>query len=134
LLQTIAKPETLQALSSMAMGALGKPNVSVGGTSVPVAAFGNLLSTLLKSAETEYAEAIANAEGDGTPAYMRDYSGQAVADPAVALNRAVALYQLLQSPVSEGAEEGDAAEVEMDEMQREYDEIELMEVYEAEDA
>jgi hypothetical protein len=143
LLQTITKPETVQALSSMAMGALGKPNVSVGGTSVPVGAFGNLLSTLLGKAQSEYAEAIANAEGDGTPGYMKDYSGQAVADPAVPLNRAVALYQLLQSSgrqseqdAAEADDEADAevAEQEMDALQAEYDEMELAEVYDSEEA
>jgi hypothetical protein len=143
LLQTITKPETVQALTSMAMGAMGKPNVSVGGTSVPVSAFGNLLSTLLGKAQSEYAESIANAEGDGTPGYMKDYSGQAVADPAVPLNRAVALYQLLQTAgrqseqdAAEADDEADAeaAEQEMDALQAEYDEMELAEVYDSEDA
>src|ERR1700691_4193950 len=109
LLQTITKPETVQALTSMAMGAMGKQNVSVGGTSVPVGAFGNLLTTLLGKAQSEYAEAMANAEGDGTPGYMKDYSGQAVSDPAVPLNRAVALYQLLQA-AGRQSEQDDAAE------------------------
>jgi hypothetical protein len=143
LLQTITKPETVQALTSMAMGAMGKQNVSVGGTSVPVGAFGNLLTTLLGKAQSEYAEAMANAEGDGTPGYMKDYSGQAVSDPAVPLNRAVALYQLLQAAgrqseqeEAEGDAEADAeaADQEMDALQAEYDEMELAEVYDSEDA
>ncbi len=143
LLQTITKPETVQALSSMAMGAMGKPNVSVGGTQVPVSAFGNLLTTLLGKAQSEYAEAMASAEGDGTPGYMKDYSGQAVADPAVPLNRAVALYQLLQTAsrqseadAAEADDEADAeaADQEMDALQAEYDEMELAEVYDSEEA
>lgn len=143
LLQTITKPETMQALTSMAMGAMGKQNVSVGGTPVPVSAFGNLLTTLLGKAQSEYAEAMANAEGDGTPGYMKDYSGQAVSDPAVPLNRAVALYQLLQTAsrqseqdAAEADDEADAeaADQEMDALQAEYDEMELAEVYDSEDA
>jgi hypothetical protein len=141
LLQTITKPETIQALGSMAMGAMGKPNVSVGGSSVPVGAFGTLLKSLIGQAETQYAEAIAAAEGDGTPAYMRDFSGQAVSDPAVPLNRAIALYQLLQATgrpserhEDEGLSEADAAELDMEAIQAEYDAIELAEVYDSEEA
>lgn len=143
LLQTITKPETMQALGSMAMGALGKPNVQVGGAAVPVGAFGTLLKALIGQAELEYSEALAAAEGDGTPSYMKDFSGQPVADPAVPLNRAIALYQLLQAsapPPSEldaaeaDAAEADAAELDMEAMQAEYDEMELAEIYESEEA
>jgi hypothetical protein len=141
LLQTITKPETIQALGSMAMGAMGKPNVSVGGASVPVGAFGTLLKSLIGQAETQYAEAIAAAEGDGTPAYMRDFSGQAVSDPAVPLNRAIALYQLLQATgrpserhEDEGLSEVYAAELDMEAIQAEYDAMELAEVYDSEEA
>jgi hypothetical protein len=143
LLQTITKPETLQALGSMAMGALGRPNVQVGGTSVPVGAFGTLLKTLIGQAEAEYSQALSAAEGDGTPSYMKDFSGQPVADPAVPLNRAIALYQLLQAsaPPSElevaeaeaDAAEVEAAELDIEAMQAEYDEMELLEVYESEE-
>jgi hypothetical protein len=141
LLQTITKPETMQALASMAMGAMGKPNIPVGGTSVPVGAFGNLLKMLTGRVEAEYAEAMARSEGDGTPGYMRDFSGQAVSDPAVPQNRAVALYELLQSSerddeqdVAELDAEADAAEQEMAALQAEYDEMELAEVYDSEEA
>jgi hypothetical protein len=140
LLQTITKPETIQALGSMAMGALGKKDISVGGASVPVGAFGTLLKTLMGQAESEYAEALAAAEGDGTPAYMRDFSGQPVSDPAVPLNRAIALYQLLQSSsraeaeaADEAYDEADATELDMESVQAEYDEMELAEVYDSED-
>jgi hypothetical protein len=139
LLQTIAKPETMQALTSMAMGALGKPNVQVGGASVPVGAFGTLLKALIGQAESEYAQVTAFAEGDGTPAYMRDFSGQPVADPAIPLNRAIALYQLLQASGGRGGAElaeadADAAELELEAMQTEYDEMELAEIYDSEEA
>jgi hypothetical protein len=140
LLQTITKPETMQALGSMAMGARGKKDISVGGASVPVGAFGTLLKSLIGQAETEYAEAMAAAEGDGTPAYMRDFSGQAVSDPAVPQNRAIALYQLLQSSsrgsaeaADEAYDEADVAELDMEAIQAEYDEMELAEVYDSED-
>jgi hypothetical protein len=141
LLQTITKPETMQALTSMAMGALGKSNVQVGGASVPVGAFGTLLKTLIGQAESEYAQTMAFAEGDGAPAYMRDFSGQPVADPAVPLNRAIALYQLLQASGGRGGAESaeadaeaDTAELELEAMQAEYDEMELAEIYDSEEA
>jgi hypothetical protein len=141
LLQTITKPETMQALASMAMGAMGKPNIPVGGTSVPVGAFGNLLKMLSGQVESEYAEAMARSEGDGTPSYMRDFAGQAVSDPAVPQNRAVALYELLQSAerddeqdAAEMDAETDSAEQEMEALQAEYDEMELAEVYDSEEA
>lgn len=135
LLQTITKPETIQAVASMAMGAMGKSDVSVGGTSVPVGAFANLLGSLIGKTQAEYAEALASAEGDGTPAYMKDFAGQAVSDPAVPLNRAVALYQLLQSaPRDSEAEESEAefSELDMESIQAEYDEMELLEMEESE--
>jgi len=143
LLQTIAKPETMKALASMAMGPMGTPNIPVGGTSVPVGAFGNLLKMLTGRMEAEYAEAIAKSKGDGTPGYMKDYAGEAKADPAVAENRAEVLYELLQASgreaeqersEAEAESESELAEQEMEAMQAEYDAIELMEVYESEDA
>lgn len=135
LLQTITKPETIQAVASMAMGAMGKSNVSVGGTSVPVSAFANLLGNLIGKTQAEYAEAIASAEGDGTPGYMKDFAGQPVSDPAVPLNRAIALFQLLQNaPRDSEAEESEAefAELDMESIQAEYDEMELLEMEESE--
>jgi hypothetical protein len=124
------------------MGALGKPNVQVGGSAVPVGAFGTLLKTLIGQAEQEYSEALSAAEGDGTPSYMKDFSGQPVADPAVPLNRAIALYQLLQASATpselEAGEadtaEVDAAELDLEAMQAEYDEMELAEIYESQEA
>jgi hypothetical protein len=147
LLQTVMKPQTMQALASMAMGPAGKPDIPVGGTSVPVGAFGNLLKMLTGRMEAEYAESMARSKGDGTPEYMRDYAGQAKADPHVAANRAEALYELLQFAGKESEQESADAESEaeaeaeyqraqqeMEAFQAEYDAIELMEVYESEDA
>jgi hypothetical protein len=141
LLQTILKPETLQALASMALGGLGKPNVSVGGTSVPVGAFGNLLNVLAGRMESEYEAAVASSRS-GVPEYMRDYAGEAKGDPAVAEHRAESLYELLEASESEQeSESAEAAEYqryqsEMEALQAEYDAIELMEAegYESEEA
>ena len=143
LLQTILKPETMQAVASMAMGPLGKPNVSVGGTSVPVGAFGNLLKMLSGQMETEYNASMAKAR-NGVPEYMQDFAREAKSDPAVAENRARALFELLESSesglqASESAEAAEAAEYarhqrEMEAVQAEYDAIELMEAYESEEA
>jgi hypothetical protein len=71
------------------------------------------------------------------PEYMLDYAGQPKADPAVAANRAAALYALLQtlpSPESEqeAESEGEAelAEQEAEAFNAEYDalDMELMEL------
>jgi hypothetical protein len=139
LLQTIAKPETLQALTSMALGPLGKPNVDVGGTSVPASAFGNLLKILSGRMESEYYESMA-ANRESVPAYMQDYAGVAKGDPAVSEHRAAALYELLDSADSDSADsaEGEAADQEsysdLETSQAEYDELELAEVYDSEEA
>jgi hypothetical protein len=111
LLNTITRPETLQALASMAMGVMGKSNVNVGGTSVPVSAFSNLLSTLAERAEAEYNAALAQDQGS-VPKYLKDPSGKVKGDPAVAADRAEALYELLGSTeaVGESVEAGESAE------------------------
>jgi hypothetical protein len=138
-LQTITKPETLQALASMAMGALGKPSIPVGGTSAPPSAFTNLLKMLTQKAEAEYAQNMANYESARSvaPEYMMDYAGEPKADPAVAANRAAALYALLQTmpPQSEQESESEAEAAEWEAVAAEYDalDMELMELYESED-
>jgi hypothetical protein len=141
LLQTVLKPETMQALASMAMGPLGKPNVSVGGTPVPIGAFGNLLKTLSGRVEAEYNASLAASEG--VPEYLRSYTGEALADPAVGVRRAEVLFEMLEASESgeseqEAAESAEAEslryEQEMAAIQAEYDAIELMEVYESEEA
>jgi hypothetical protein len=140
MLQTIARPETLQALASMAMGPLGKSAIGVGGTSVPVGAFGNLLKVLTGGMEAEYYAAMA-ANRESVPAYMQDYAGEAKGDPAVAANRASALYELLDSSDADSAESADAEavaeeryELQVEAWMAEYDALELAEVYEAEEA
>ena len=134
LLKTVVNPSTLQAVGSMALGGLGKPNVSVGGTSVPVSAFGNLLKVLSGRMEAEYESAVASRSN--VPEYLRSYAGEAKGDPSVAEHRAEALYELLEASESEqeGAETGyQLYQSEMEALQAEYVAIELMEVYESDD-
>jgi hypothetical protein len=135
LLQTLFKRPTVQALTSMAMGSLGRSSIPVGGTQVPVTAFTNLLSTLLGQAEAEYNSSVASNQSN-VPAYMRDYARQPKGDPAVARDRAEALYELLEAneaatEATEGAEY-ESAEFEMEATQAEYDAIEMAELYEYE--
>jgi hypothetical protein len=134
LLQTLAKPETLQAVASMAMGPqLGKSDVSVGGNSVPTGTFARLLSMLAGKMEAEYNESLAAAR-ENVPQYMQDFAGQPKGDPMVADHRAAVLYELLESSsTQEEASEG-AEQTEADAMQAEYDAMELMELYDTEEA
>jgi hypothetical protein len=80
---------------SMLLGQLGRSNVNVGSTAVPVGGFTNLLATLANQAQAEYAEANPRL-GGALPEYLRDYAGEAVGDPAVAENRARALFEMLR--------------------------------------
>jgi len=137
LLQTFMKPQTLKAVSRMALGPLGNPNVPVGGMPVPLSAFSNLLGVLAGRAEAEY-NAAAAAQGP-VPRYMQDYAGEATGDPAVSDHRAKALYELLEASESaqESAEGAEAAESysypsEAEALQAEYDAMEQMEIEMAE--
>jgi hypothetical protein len=111
LLQTITRPETLQALASMMMGAMGKQNVSVGGTQVPVTAFTNLIGSLAGRTEAEFSARSALQEGN-VPHYLQDYAGEAKGDPANPEHRAEALYELLEASevAGESSESGEWAE------------------------
>jgi hypothetical protein len=129
LLQTILKPETLQALVSMAMGGMGKSEIPVAGTPVPVGTFATLLKGLATQAEAEYNTRTRSA----TLAFMQDFAGEARADQTVAANRAAVLYEMLQASDSEqDAEAAEGNEAEMSEaeaLEAEYAELELAEVY-----
>jgi hypothetical protein len=142
MLQTVLKPQTMQALGSMALGAMGKPNIPVGGTPVPVGAFGNLLKVLSGRMEAEYNAVTARSEA--APEWLQDYSGlpKRGVDPAQSETRAAELLEMLeaseaseseQESESEGAEAEAASEQEMA-IQAEYDAIELAEAYESEEA
>jgi hypothetical protein len=142
MLQTVLKPQTMQALGSMALGAMGNPNVSVGGTPVPVGAFGNLLKVLAGRMEAEY-NAV-TARGEAAPEWLQDYSGfpKTRVDPAQSEARAAELLEMLEASEAgeseqESEAEGAEAEASMVEqemaIQAEYDAIELAEVYESEE-
>jgi hypothetical protein len=118
LLQTITRPETLQALASMALGSSGRTDIPVGGTSVPVSAFSNLISVLAGQAEAEYAESQARAES-AVPAYMRGASGEARGDPAVEEHRAQALYEFLTEQEAYGERYGESGDSESAEWESE---------------
>jgi hypothetical protein len=137
LMQTIARPETMQALMSMFMGQMGRPNVQVGSTPVPVGAFTNLLSSLAGRAASEYNAAM-SAASDSVPRYMQDYAGQPKGDPAIASDRADALYELLENTRTEqeSAESAEAAEYAqyesaMEAANSEYDAMDRAELYES---
>ena len=133
LLQTFAKPETLQAVASMALGPqFGKSDVSVGGASVPTGTFARMLSMLAGKMEAEYNESMA-AMREAGPEYMRDFSGQLRGDPTVADHRAAVLFEMLESSGSD-QEAADSAEGWDETEMAEYDAMELMELYDAEGA
>jgi len=93
----------------MVMGSAGKPDVAVGGTPVPVGAFGNMIGALAARAESEYEAATIRGS---VPEYLKNYAGEARVDPAVAESRAEALFELLEAsaPTRESAESGEFAE------------------------
>ena len=95
MLQTMFRPEMLQALIQMLLGQLAGSNITVGNRSVPVEAFTNLMGTMANQAQAEYHAANISTRA-GMPEYLLDYAGEAVGDPAVAEHRAQALYELLQ--------------------------------------
>lgn len=135
-LQTLAKPETLQAIASMALGPqLGKSDVNVGGASVPTGTFARMLSMLAGRMESEYHDSL-SATREAVPEYMMDFARVPKGDPTVADHRAAALYELLQSDESnqEYADEGWDAQSEMAATQAELEAMELMELYDSEEA
>jgi hypothetical protein len=144
LVQTLLNPQTIQALGSMALGALGKDTISVAGKEVPVGGFLNMLKTFVGNAEAEY-NAIQAAADAALPEYLLDYAGLPAGDPANDRYRAAALQELLESAESsgeaaEGAEAAEASEAEWEAEQAEYELAELfeaemeMDAFESEDA
>jgi hypothetical protein len=137
LLQTVLRPETLKALLAMALGPqAGRSSVRVGPASVPVGAFTNLLGVLANQAASEY-YAVSGSAGEALPEYMKDYTGEALGDPAVAEHRAARLYELLretdverEDPEFTGiSREHSDLPGELEPSDREYDEIDLGELY-----
>ena len=105
LIATLFRPETLQALMSMALGSAGRSSVSVpvgsGNTPVPNNAFTNLLQVLARQASADY-ESIATTSHMGSPFYLQNFAGEAIGDPANADSRAAVLYEMLQEADLEG--------------------------------
>jgi len=131
LLQSLLKPQTIQALGSMALGGLGKDTVPVGGQNVPVGGFLSMLKTFIGNAEAEYNAAQAAADS-ALPEYLRDYAGMPAGDTANDQLRAQKLQELLESAE---AVESDSAESEAEFIDSEAEALEAdaeMELLEAE--
>lgn len=95
LLSLLQRPETMQALAAMSLGAAGRRSIPVGSaqTPVPVSGITNLIGQLANQAAAEAAVL-----GDGAEArlqYMMDESGEFVGDPALDRDRAARLWDLL---------------------------------------
>jgi hypothetical protein len=133
LVQTLLKPQTIQALGSMALGALGKDSIPVAGKDVPVGGFINMLKTLLGNAEAEY-NAIQAASDAALPEYLQDYAGLPAGDSANDDYRAARLQALLESESSgeAGDAETEAAEGMEADWEAEQSEFELAELFESE--
>jgi hypothetical protein len=104
LVQNLLKPQTIQALGTMALGSLGKSNIPVGGKDVPVGGFLNMLKTFLGNAEAEYNASQAAADA-ALPEYLQDYAGLPAGDAASEQFRANALEALLESESESEASE-----------------------------
>jgi hypothetical protein len=101
LLSLLQRPETMQALAAMSLGAAGRRAIPVGSaqTPVPVSGITNLIGQLANQAAAEAAVL-----GDGAEAqlqYMMDESGEFVGDPALDRDRAARLWDLLNMAQAE---------------------------------
>lgn len=94
LLALLSRPEILQALASMAMGQLGRRDVRVGESVVPVGAVGNLISVLGQRSAAQHNPYI-NADAAEIPDYLIDETGEFVCDPMDAEQRAYSLLNLV---------------------------------------
>jgi hypothetical protein len=83
LLQTIFRPETLQALISMLMGQAGRTSIPVGNTQVPLGGFANAIGVLANQAAAEYNAASLRYTGETLPRYLENYAGESYGDPSV---------------------------------------------------
>ena len=134
LLHLLGRPEVAQALQAMMLGSLGRQNIQVGATPVPVGAFANLLGMLANRAGSQ-AMAAAPAGKEGMPEYLLDESGEYCCDIANPEARAETLWNLLsQSEPAEAEEMNEADELAaLQEAEDEvYDALELMEMAEME--
>ena len=96
LLRTVARPQVIQALTSLALGGAGRRNIRVGNVNLPIGAITNALRMLLERTEAE-AHAWAAGESSGTPGYLLDDAGEYLVDPIDADERADLVLELLAS-------------------------------------
>jgi len=102
LLGMLARPETLRALSSAALGRFGRSQIPIGGQTVPVQ---SMLGALGRLAERAAAEAEAVGPGPQPhPAFYYDVEGELAIDPADAEARADALLELIAATPTPYAE------------------------------
>jgi hypothetical protein len=134
LMNVLGRPEVVQALTALAMGAMGNPSTQVGNTEVPVAAVANLIGSLAHQASEEYRIATQGA-GPELPDYLADDWGQPRCDPSSPDQRAAVLYELmLTSEAAVEADEGEAEEGEADDGWPEHGWPEDDEAWEEDDA
>lgn len=95
LLALLRRPEMIQALHAMGLGAIGRPTVPVGQTPVPTAVFATLLSLLAGQAATQESARVVESMPD-LPAYLEGRAGTPLADPANPIEGATALLGMLQ--------------------------------------
>ncbi|MBI4902280.1 MAG: hypothetical protein HY820_01510 [Acidobacteria bacterium] len=93
LLQTINRPEVMQALSALAMGGAGRRNINAGGVSVPTGAITTALRHLLEQVEDEMHEWTAGEPG--SPMYLMGGDGEFAVDPTDEQARAERVIELL---------------------------------------
>lgn len=104
LLQIIQRPEIQRALMAMVMGQPGRRSFPIAGAQVPTAALAGLVGTLANQAVAEYSAAVPPPAGGA--AYLYDYAGEAMGDPALPEARAARLLELLHEADVEQDEGG----------------------------
>lgn len=94
LLQTLLRPEVMQALLSMAAGTRGRQTVRIGQTGVPVAAVANAVDELAQAAALAHHAAV-GARGEDAPEYLVGPEGELLVDPASPEQRAAVVLELI---------------------------------------
>jgi hypothetical protein len=94
LMGLLGRPETMNALQSLAGGSGGMVPVGARGTPVPANAFAGLIRSLAAEAE---AESFSGEAGESAPGYLMNAAGQFIVDPSLPDHRAAHLLQMLAS-------------------------------------
>jgi hypothetical protein len=94
LMGLLGRPETMNALQSLAGGNGGMVPVGARGTPVPANAFAGLIRSLATEAE---AESFSGEAGESAPGYLMNAAGQFIVDPSQPDHRAAHLLQMLAS-------------------------------------